>query len=204
MPDHQTILLALQKGEIDLIFGSDGDMLNLDAFAALQKEGTYKTEISDPVASRAILLNAHQPITRDINVRKAFQHAIDKKAIADGILNGSETIADTLMAKTVPYCDVDLPVRSYDVVKANELMEKAGWSMGKDGYRCKDGKKCAVTIYYNSNNSQERTISEYMQNDLKKIGVELKIVGEEKQAFLGSAAHRRIRPAILPVVGYTV
>ena len=61
-------------------------MLNLDAFAALQKEGTYKTEISDPVASRAILLNAHQPITRDINVRKAFQHAIDKKAIADGIL----------------------------------------------------------------------------------------------------------------------
>ena len=106
------------------------------------------------------------------------------KAIADGILNGSETIADTLMAKTVPYCDVDLPVRSYDVVKANELMEKAGWSMGKDGYRYKAGKKCAVTIYYNSNNSQERTISEYMQNDLKKIGVELKIVGEEKQAFL--------------------
>ena len=85
MPDHQTILLALQKGEIDLIFGSDGDMLNLDAFAGLQKEGTYKTEISAPVASRAILLNAHQPITRDINVRKAFQHAIDKKAIADRV-----------------------------------------------------------------------------------------------------------------------
>ena len=56
--------------------------------------------------------------------------------------------------------------------------------MGKDGYRYKDGKKCVVTIYYNSNNAQERTISEYMQNDLKKIGVELKIVGEEKQAFL--------------------
>lgn len=62
MPDHQTILLALQKGEIDLIFGSDGDMLNLDAFAALQKEGTYKTEISDPVASRAILLLTRRTI----------------------------------------------------------------------------------------------------------------------------------------------
>lgn len=107
------------------------------------------------------------------------------------------------MAKTVPYCDVDLPVRSYDVVKANELMEKAGWSMGKDGYRYKDGKKCAVTIYYNSNNSQERTISEYMQNDLKKIGVELKIVARKSRRFwIGSAP--RIRPAILPVVGYTV
>ena len=84
------------------------------------------------------------------------------------------------MAKTVPYCDVDLPVRSHDVAKANELMEKAGWSMGKDGYRYKDGKKCVVTIYYNSNNAQERTISEYMQNDLKKIGVELKDCGRGK------------------------
>ena len=76
--------------------------------------------------------------------------------------------------------------------------------MGKDGYRYKDGKKCAVTIYDNSNNSQERTISEYMQNDLKKIGVELKIVGEEKQAFLDRQRQAESRPAILPVVGYTV
>ena len=35
MPDHQTIMLALQKGEIDLVFGADGDMLNMDAFNAL-------------------------------------------------------------------------------------------------------------------------------------------------------------------------
>ena len=69
MPDHQTIMLALQKGEIDLVFGADGDMLNMDAFNALQKEGKYATLISKPIASRAILLNAHQPVTKDRAVR---------------------------------------------------------------------------------------------------------------------------------------
>lgn len=184
MPDHQTILLALQKGEIDLLFGADGDMLNLDAFDALRKEGKYVTTISDPVASRAILLNAHQPVTGDRAVRLAFQHAVDKTAIAEGLLNGTETVADTLLAKTVPYCDTDLPVRAYDPDLAARMMDEAGWKPGKDGQRYKDGKKCEVRIYYNSDNAQERAISEYLQSDLKKIGVSLKIIGEEKQAFL--------------------
>ena len=39
-------------------------------------------------------------------------------------------------------------------------------------------------IDFNSNNAQEKTIAEAMQGDLLKIGVELRVIGEEKQAFL--------------------
>lgn len=184
MPDHQTMLLALEKGEIDLIFGSDGDMIDLDSFKALEDQGKYETEISDPIASRAILLNSNQPITKDVKVREAFQYAIDKQSIADGVLNGSESVAHTLLSPTVPYSDLDLLERKFDPAKANALLDEAGWALGKDEYRYKDGKKLEVSIYYNSDNAQERTISEYMQDDLKNIGVSLKIIGEEKQAFL--------------------
>lgn len=38
IPNHQSILLSLQKGEIDLIFGADGDMINSDAFSMLEKK----------------------------------------------------------------------------------------------------------------------------------------------------------------------
>ena len=41
MPDHQAILLALHKGDVDLVFGADGDMLNLDNFDAIRREGRY-------------------------------------------------------------------------------------------------------------------------------------------------------------------
>ncbi|WP_110954924.1 nickel ABC transporter substrate-binding protein [Anaerosinus massiliensis] len=184
MPDHQTILLALKKGEIDLLFGADGDMIDLDSFAALKKEGKYEAAMSEPIASRAILINAHQPITSDRNVREAFQYIVNKEAIADGILNGTETVANTLLSSTVPYCNVPLEKRVYDLEKAKRILDRIGWKVGEDGYRYKDGKKMTVTIYYNSNNAQEQTISEYLQSDMKAAGVDLQIVGEEKQAFL--------------------
>ncbi|MBO0997515.1 nickel ABC transporter, nickel/metallophore periplasmic binding protein [Bacillus sp. SD075] len=183
MPDHQTILLALEKGEIDLLFGSDGDMIDSDSFKILTEQGKYKTVVSHPVGSRAIVLNSKKPIVNDPKVREAFQKAINKQVIADGILNGAEHVADTLLSPTVPYADVDLKAQKYSKDKANKLLTEAGWEIGKDGYRYKDGKMLEVTIYYNSDNAQERTISQSMQNDLKQVGVSLKIVGEEKQAY---------------------
>lgn len=183
MPDHQTILLALEKGEIDLIFGADGDMIDIDSFKALEEQGKYQTEISNPIASRAILLNTNQTITGDSKVREAIQYAIDKQSIADDVLNGSESIANTLMASTVPYSDLDLSVSSFDPAHAAQLLDEAGWTLGDGKVRSKDGQKLELSIYYNSDNAQEKTISEFMQQDLKNIGINLKIIGEETQAF---------------------
>lgn len=184
IPDHQSILMALQKGEIDLVFGADGDMLNLDAFAALQRDGRYVTALSRPVASRALLLNAHQPFTRERAVRRALQYAVDKAGIAEGVLNGSESVAHTLLDPGVPYCDVPLERRAYAPEKAAALLDAAGWTLAPDGWRHKDGVKAVVRLYYNADNAQERTISEFVQANLKRIGVEMRIIGEEKQAFL--------------------
>lgn len=183
MPDHQTILLGLQNGEIDLIFGADGDMLDANAFSALQEQGKYLTKISSPSGSRSILLNSNRDITKDKLVRTALQHAIHKQTIATGILNDTEQIADTLMSRSTPYADIDLEVRSYDTGKAEELLEQAGWKKADDGYRYKEGKKLQLLLSYNSDNAQEKTIGESMQSDLKAIGIELEILGEEKQAF---------------------
>ena len=184
MPDHQAMLLALQKGEIDLIFGADGDMVNLDSFDALRRQGKFATAISQPIASRAILLNAHQHFTKEKAVRLALQHAVDKEGIVQGVLNGSEQVADTLMAPTVAYCDLGLEKRTFDLAKAASMLDEAGWKLGADGWRAKDGQRASVRLYFNSQNAQERTISEFMQADLKKLGVEMKIIGEEKQAYL--------------------
>lgn len=185
MPDHQTILLALQKGEIDLIFGADGDMINLDAFNVLQKEGKYTTLLSQPTASRAILLNTKQPITSNLKVREALQYAIQKEEIVKGILNNSETIAKTLFSPTTPYCNVELSPKEYNLEKAKALLDEAGWVMDeKSGYRVKEGTTLSLRFYFNINNAQEKTISEYIQSNLKAVGIELKIIGEEKQAYL--------------------
>lgn len=184
MPDAQTILLALQNGEVDLLFGADGDQIDLDSYNKLQEKGAYKTYLSEPVASRAILINSNSPITKDISVRQAIMHAVNKENIIKGILNGSEDQADTLLSKRVPYSDVNLTVISHNQEKAKQLLDEAGWKPGSDGVREKDGKKFEITFSYNSKNAQEGTIATAIQADLAAVGIKMNILGEEKQAFL--------------------
>ena len=184
VPDHQAIILGLQKGEIDLVFGADGDMFSLDNFEALKAMGGLATAQSQPIASRAILVNAHQPFTRERAVREALQYAVDRQAIVDGLLNGTETRADTLLSPEVRYCDVPLEVRAHDPARAASLLDEAGWVMGEDGVRKKGAERAVVRLAYNANNAQEKSIGEFLQADLKKLGIEVRLLGEEKQAFL--------------------
>lgn len=184
VPDTQTMLMALEKGEIDLVFGADGDQLTGDAFKKLAQEGRLNTAVSEPIASRAILVNSNRPITRDVRVREALAYAFNRQAVVDGILNGTEAPAMTLFAKNVPYCDIALKERGYDPKRAAAILDEAGWLPGADGVRVKDGARLSLDFYFNANNAHEKTIAEAMQGNLRVIGVELRVIGEEKQAYL--------------------
>ena len=182
MPDTETMLLALENGEIDLIYGADGDQINADSYKNLIETGEYETAQSNPTAARAILLNSASDITKDVKVRKALQHAADNGSIVEGVLNGLEKEADTLLPTTTPYCDVEQEIYDYNKDKAAKLLEEAGWKLESDGYRHKDGKLLELDFYYNSDNAQEGTISEYLQGNFKEVGVKLNVTGEETQS----------------------
>lgn len=183
LPDPQAILLALQNGEVDLLFGADGDTIDINAFKQLEQKGEYATKISDPIASRALILNTENQFLSNPNLRLAMQYAVDKKSIATGVLNGTENPANALFADTIPYANLGLKGYSFDLDKAQSLISSEGFTKGSDGYFVKDGKTLELTLSYNSQNAQEKTIGEYIQADLKKIGVKLNLLGEEKQAF---------------------
>lgn len=182
IPDNQTRVLALKKGELDLIFGKN--MIDADSFMQLSKEGNFETAMSDPSSTRMLLMNTTSGALKDLRVRQAFEHSINKKGISENIFNGSESVADTLLAKTVPYSNVDLKIFDYDLSRGEALLEEAGWKKveGKK-YREKDGQPLVVRMHYNSNSVLEKTISEYMQSELAKIGASVEITGEEEQAY---------------------
>ncbi|MDH5856303.1 nickel ABC transporter, nickel/metallophore periplasmic binding protein [Lampropedia aestuarii] len=185
IPDRQTLLLALQKGDIQLVFGADGDMLDADSMAALSGSKQLATLMSEPIASRAIVLNSSRPILRDVRVRRALQHAVDKAGIADGVFNGLETVAQTLLARNVPYADVPQAVYAWEPEQAQRLLDESGWTLAPgQRVRHKDGVPLSLVFSYNVSNAAEREIAELIQDNFQRIGVRLELLGEEKQVYL--------------------
>lgn len=181
IPDNQTRIMALENGEIDLIFGKN--MLDADAISQYVDSDKFTVGLSDPTSTRHIVLNTTHDILGDKSVRQALQHATNRQAISEGIFYGLEPAADTLYSTTVPYCDVGLEPYAYDADKAARLLDEAGWTMGSDGVRAKDGQKLALDLLYNSDSVTEKTISEYLQSEYLKLGISLNIHGEEEQSY---------------------
>lgn len=181
IPDNQTRIMALESGEIDLIFSKN--MLDADAISQYVDSDKFEVALSNPTSTRHIVLNTTNEILSDTAVRQALQHATNRTAISEGIFYGLEQPADTLYAATVPYCDVELTPYEYSTETASSMLDEAGWIMGSSGIREKGGKKLELDLLYNSDSVTEKTISEYLQSEYLKLGISLNIHGEEEQSY---------------------
>ena len=180
IPDVNTRSMALEKGELDIIFGRD--MIDAETVNRFKDKKGFKVKLSEPLATRMLMVNTTKGALKDKKVRQALQHVIDKKAVSEGIFSGIEAPADTLFSKNIPYADINLKPYGYSLEMAGKLLDEAGWKLGKDGKREKEGKNLVITLNYDSDSVSEKSISEYFKDQLNKIGVELKIAGEEEQS----------------------
>jgi peptide/nickel transport system substrate-binding protein len=76
---------------------------------------------------------------------------------------------------------------NFDVKKANDLLEAAGWRRpGNDpnGVRAKDGKPFKVRIFYNAGNKDREQIATIAQQQFKQVGVDTEVIAEEWNAYL--------------------
>lgn len=181
IPDNQTRIMALESGEIDLIFGKN--MIDADAISQYLDSDKFTVGLSDPTSTRHIVMNTTREILGDPAVRKALQHATDRQTISDGIFYGLEQPADTLYATTVPYCNVGLKAYEYSTETAAQILDEAGWVLGSDKMRAKDGRQLALDLLYNSDSVTEKTIAEYLQSEYLKLGISMTIHGEEEQSY---------------------
>ncbi|WP_371381792.1 nickel ABC transporter substrate-binding protein [Sporomusa aerivorans] len=182
IPDSESRVVAFEKKELNLIYGNGS--ISLDAFKQLQQSGKYETKLSEPLATRVMAINSNKGATKDLKVRQAIQHAFNKDAFVKGILFGTELKADTLLAPNFPYCNLGLKPYEYSETQAKALLEEAGWKEvpGKE-FREKDGQVLELEACFVSTDAIQKSVGEVLQGDLKKIGIKVKLTGEEEGAI---------------------
>ncbi len=126
IPDATSRAVAFETGEIDMLYGDEG-LLPLDTFERFRHHPGYVARLSAPAETVMLALNASQGPTREQAVREALNYAVDKQTLVDSVLYGTQQVADTLFAPSVPYAPQDLTPRRYDPTKARALLEQAGW-----------------------------------------------------------------------------
>ncbi|PGT89643.1 nickel ABC transporter, nickel/metallophore periplasmic binding protein [Bacillus sp. AFS040349] len=179
IPDAETRVLAFEKGEIDLLYGEG--TISLDAFKQLESTENYESSISEPVATRQLVINSKKEQLSDEKVRQALHYAFNKEALVEGVTSGYEEKADYILPTNLPYTkDNGAIVIDYDVEKAGSLLDEAGWTLSEgETVREKDGQPLEIELMYDSAELIQKTMAEVLQSEWAAIGVKLNIVGVE-------------------------
>lgn len=185
IPDAQTRALEFEAGNIDLIYGNG--LIGLDTFVQYAKNKDYVTDVSQPMSTRLLLLNAKQPVFQDKQVRQAMNHAVNKQSIAENTFRGTETVANTIFSKSTPHSDAGLIPYDYDIEKAQKLLDQAGWTKGTDGIREKNGQKLQLKVPYISTKATDKDLVEYFQGEWKKIGIDVQLTAMEEDSYWANA-----------------
>jgi peptide/nickel transport system substrate-binding protein len=170
IPDQSTAFLELKTGGVDVLLGVPTDFLQIlkaeSNVAVIQMPGT---------GINYMPINVTAPPFDDIKVREATGLAINQEAIVASIYNGVGAPAHNFLISSLPEADVDPALNvNFDPVKANAILEEAGWIKGEGPVRSKDGKPLSVKLF-TQNGTEFTTLTQVVQAQLAEIGMEATI-----------------------------
>jgi peptide/nickel transport system substrate-binding protein len=169
----------LESGEIDF-YGGPVDLLNPALIDSLGAD----IEVVEFPGSRflACMWNQNPEITalfQDVRVRQAMLYALDRQAIIDTVLFGRGDVPSTTLILPWAYFPEEVPERyPYDPEMAAALLDEAGWLLGSDGMREKDGETFSFEGLFISGDSTHETTIAILQEYWRAIGIDLQPRGD--------------------------
>ncbi len=146
IPEAQTRMATLEAGEVDFV-----DLLPFQDVARVREDSRFAvTGFLLPGMPQMNYMNTELAPTNELNVRKAIIYATDKQGIIESVYFNMVEPAYGPISRAFPEYEPALEsMYSYDPEMAMQLLDEAGWTMGPDGVRTKDGQRLEVTIVEN-------------------------------------------------------
>jgi peptide/nickel transport system substrate-binding protein len=173
LPDAKARANALRTGELSVA----GAIEPQDA-VSLTAAGFKVTPVDATGMPYGLFINVDKFPTDDVNVRRALILATDQKQMINTLFDGQYEPASQLLTPNSEGYDASLkPLTATNVEKANQLLDQAGWKMGSDGVREKDGKKLELQMINIAAFGFDQ-IAQLLQAQAKKVGFSINITAE--------------------------
>ncbi|MDX2101672.1 MAG: ABC transporter substrate-binding protein [Alphaproteobacteria bacterium] len=187
------------------VMGGQADLTPYPPLAMMEALRRHRlvqiVEPSQPQWLAFLGFKVDRPQVADVRVRRAIAHAVDRAALVRQVYFGEAHPAISLLAPgTLDYsASASNSGAGYDPAAAVALLEEAGWPLGADGFRQRNGQRLSLDVYGFAGPWQR--VLEAVQADLAQIGVEMRVslfdpaiawgrlAGQDFDAFVLSAPY---------------
>ena len=182
VPEDATKLIGLEKGTFDIAMPN---LVTADIRRQVEAMGAVLDE-RGPSGQFRIYFNVNRAPFHDIRVRRAFMHAIDRRAIVDTLWPEGLGVVATSPLPPGYFGHKPVEAPAYDPGRARQLLAQAGYPDG-----------LAIRDYFITKSYGYPKIMIMVQEQLKRVGVDLQLQLVEHPTY-----HRNIRNNLNPFVLY--
>ncbi|MCX8999661.1 ABC transporter substrate-binding protein [Rhizobiaceae bacterium BDR2-2] len=170
IPDSAARSIAIETGEIDLAPSTPVPYSDLDRFKALPHIGFEERGYQYNNGVSRIEFNLERDFFKDVRVRRAFAHVIDRNVIFNTVNYGyGAPIPGPINPKLTKWYVGDLKTYLIDLKAAEALLDEAGYERGSDGIRFR------LNLDYVPSGEAYPRGADYIRQALAKVGIEVTV-----------------------------
>lgn len=177
--EEDAAFLAAQSGQVDLAYTSatyseeEMEGYTLAAYESVDNRGLNLPAIPETTDSEGRAVG--NDFTSDVLVRRAINIGVDRQEMIDHVLNGYGSPAYSVCDQ-LPWYNEASEV-SYDPEGAAALLDEAGWVLGEDGVREKDGVQAKMNLLYSNGDSVRQALAADFADQMEELGIICTIEG---------------------------
>ena len=177
--EEDAAFLAAQAGQVDVAYTSATysdqkiDGYSLASYASVDNRGFNLPAVSESTDSEGRTVG--NDFTSDVLVRRAINIGVDRQEMIDNVLNGYGSPAYSV-CDGLPWYNEASQVE-YDPEGAAALFDEAGWVMGEDGIREKDGVKAELNLLYSTGDSVRQALTADFASQMEELGISCSLEG---------------------------
>ncbi|MFD2249252.1 peptide/nickel transport system substrate-binding protein [Pseudochelatococcus lubricantis] len=170
---------ALETGELLVASENPVALSEIKRLQALPHIAYTQDGYSYSPNQHQLEFNLDKPYFKDLRVRQAIAHAIDRQTILDVVYNGYGIVAPSPISPLLKRFYYDgVETYPFDLDKANALLNEAGYPRGPDGVRFR------ITHDYLPYGSEFQNLAAYLKNNLARIGIDVTIRSQDLSAWI--------------------